>query len=151
LSMLGGSGARIQMMQHQADALVSMSGGTPPVSGTKYEWSTDGSVANALGSQKNVNLLAIGVAVTWTVQPTPLEVHITIDGQAYTASFANPVSATYYRVFIPVSGILELTNQTPTHSGAFSLLKGRSVKVEAETTGGTVSALNMLVKWARIP
>jgi len=135
--------------KHQADALVNMSGGTPPVSGTKYAWSTDGSVAKALGAQKNVNLLAIGVAVTWTVQPTPLEVHITIDGQVYTASFTDPVSATYYRVFIPVSGIIELTNQTPTHSGAFSLFEGRSIKVEAETTGGTVSALNMRVKWTQ--
>lgn len=152
--MTGGSGARIQMFKHQADVLVDMSGGTPPVSGTKYEWSTDGAVANAIGTQNNVRILGIAVRCTWTVQPTPIEAHVTIDGNAITHAIGNPTSNTWYYVSMEdweaaetaqvlVTGGETVARQQP-------IYEGRAVKVEAEITGGTVSALNMRVKWARV-
>jgi len=151
--MSGGSGSKIQMMQMQPDALVNMSGGTPPVSGTKYEWSTDGSVANAIGTQKNVKIIGIQIRCTWTVQPTPLEVHVTIDGNVITHTFSNPVSGTHYFATLAI-GSAE-TNQGLDTSGNVAaylqpLYEGKSVKVEAEITGGTVSALDMRVKWAKV-
>ena len=155
MSMTGGSGARIQTFQMQADALVNMSGGTPPVSGTKYEWSTDGSVANAIGTQKNVRIISVSVAVTWTVQPTPLEVHFTIDGIPITHSVANPTTSTAYQITLDPNSAM--TNQMLLSQAGTSYhliipyrYEGRTVKVEAETTGGTVSALNMRVKWAKV-
>lgn len=152
--MSGGSGARIQMFTMQPDALVNMSGGTPPVSGTKYEWSTDGSVANAIGTQKNVRVLGIYISCTWTVQPTPLELHITVDGISYLFSIVNPVSGTPYYPRVSSSSAANAQALTTTDViyslGSASLMDGCSIKIEAEITGGTVQALNMRVKWAKV-
>jgi len=150
--LTSGSGSKIQMLEYQDDALVDMSGGTPPVSGTKYEWSTDGSVANALGTQKNVRIIGIECKVTWTVQPTPLEVHITVDGVELTGGMTNPTTATSYYVIMRSfsAGALVVSTVDSLPSSPF-IVEGRSVKVEVETTGGTVSALTARVKWAKIP
>lgn len=151
MAKTGGSGARVQVFQMQADALVDMSGGTPPSSGTKYEWSTDGAVANALGTLKNVRLISLAAKVVWSVQPNPLEIHVTIDGQEITFTVANPVSTTWYFAVLNgalATGGLGTTDYAPQR--AF-LMEGRSVKVEAETTGGTVTDLNARIKYAKIP
>lgn len=144
-----------QIFQMQPDALVNMSGGTPPGSGVKYEWSTDGSVANAIGTQKNVRIISMLVNVTWSGQPDPLEIHGTIDGVAYKWTFTpNPASATNYfaRLDAGVAENAQLLNTTDTlPAGRGFLLEGRSIKIEVETTGGTVSALNARIKWAKIP
>jgi len=123
--------------EHQADATLSQAN---PVSGTKY---------TVLDTTKNVRLLNIIVRVTWTVQPTPLEVHITIDGQVVTFTKTDPVTITSYfpqtlDAFTLPGGVLD----TVVVHRAF-LLEGRSVKVEVETTGGTVSNLSARVKYAR--
>lgn len=147
-----GSGSKIQMMQVQADALVDMSGGTPPVSGTKYEWSTDGSVANAIGTQKNAAIISIAINCTWTVQPTPLEVHVLVDGIQQTYVKADPVSGTYYSIEIyprEAPNAQLLGDELQKYKAGYTL-EGRSVKVEAEITGGTVQALYMRVKWAKV-
>lgn len=141
-----------QVFEHQADALVDMSGGTPPVSGTKYEWSTDGSVANAIGTQKNVRLITVVASVTWTVQPTPLEIHITIDGVTTIMSQIDPVSTTEYYANVAVGDAnLSSVGIAVAQQAGGLRLEGRSVKVEFETTGGTVSALSGRVKWAQLP
>lgn len=130
-----------------------MSGGTPPVSGTKYEWSTDGSVANAIGTQKNIRIISIAASCTWTVQPNPLEIHVTVDGVSHVFIKSNPVSATDY-VGVMRHHLAENDQSLYAADDAIQrsfLLEGKSVKVEAEITGGTVSALNMRVKWAKIP
>jgi len=135
--------------EHQADALVTMDGGTPPVSGTKYEWSSTGAVAGALGTQKNVRLIALAIKCVWTVQPDPLEIHFTIDGVTFLMSKSNPVSDTWYYPTL-TGAAADLAADTTDYAlrRAF-LLGGREVKVEAEVTGGTVSALYLRVKWAK--
>jgi len=133
--------AEPDVFQQQTDASLSQAN---PISGTKYE---------VLATTRNVRIIGITASVTWTVQPTPLEIHITIDGQAYTFTVTDPVSATkYYARFLSSQTIttqpLVTTDVEVTRS---FLLEGRSVKVEAETTGGTVSNLSATVKYAKIP
>lgn len=108
-----------------------------PVSGTKY---------TVLDTAANVRILGIYALVTWTVQPNPLEVHITIDGQALVATQANPVSNTMYFV---TKGAVTQFNMSVTDMSEYIafLLEGRSVKVEVETTGGTVSQVDCYLKY----
>jgi len=131
-----------QLTQLQADATLSQAS---PTSGNKYE---------VLATTTNVRIIGIMASVTWTVQPTPLEIHVTIDGQSYTYAQPNPVSATkYYPYNFP--GDAETAQLMGVWTAEFGmrafLLDGRSVKVEAETTGGTVSNLSARVKYAKIP
>lgn len=124
--------------QHMPDATLSQS---YPLSGTKY---------TVLNTTKNVKIWSIAVECTWTVQPTPLEIHITIDGVSFTASQSNPVSDTWYYVWFPYY------SENPafvTSGGALSkdILVGSSIEVEAEITGGAVSNLVARVKYAIIP
>ena len=125
---------------HQADAVLSQAS---PVSGTKY---------TVLDTTSDVRIHSIMAMVTWTVQPTPLEVHLTIDGNALTFTLANPVTATpYYANLTPgaaaTAQVLAIDSIT-TIARAF-LLEGRSVKIEVETTGGTVSNLTCRVVYGR--
>ena len=128
-----------QVFQHQADATLSQNN---PVSGTKY---------TVLDTTKNVRITGVSAKCTWTTQPTPLEIHLTIDGQAINFSLNNPVSATPYEpYFSKDTSDGYLTGSDFIYSRAF-LVEGRSVKVEAEITGGTVSNLTARVKYAKIP
>ena len=146
------------VFKHQADATINQ---TNPGDGTKYEWSSDGTQANKLGTQKNVQLLGIIVKCTWTVQPTPLEIHAVIDGVAWKWTKTDPVSDTDYFCYIqpdiaPLSQTLVGSAQAVTTVGDVTLDRyfsggARSVKVEAEITGGTVSNLSARVKYAKIP
>lgn len=146
--MSGGSGSKVQMMEHQADSVTTV---TNPVSGTKYEWRTGGTGAGAsLGTQKNVRIISIAVKVTWTVQPTPLQCHITIDGNDVESHKDNPVSATFYSLSNtwPDLSSLGLDAVVSQYNGI--ILEGRSIKIEFETTGGTVSEITARVKWAKV-
>ena len=129
-----------QLYQQQADATLSQA----PVSGTKYE---------VLATTKNARIEGISVQCTWTVQPTPLEIHVTIDGQAFTFTVANPVTATDYfaRLSTEAAITAQVLDTTDYARERAFLLEGRSVKVEAEITGGTVSNLLARVKYAKIP
>jgi hypothetical protein len=124
-----------------------------PVSGTKYEWSTTGLAAGAAGTKYNVRLIAAFASVTWTVQPTPLEVHVTVDGETFTAARANPASTTPYYLFPSFTDVTHDTwNLNATAENGFRrafLLDARSLKLEAETTGGTSQALNLRVLWCK--
>jgi len=151
--MTGGSGARIQMMQQQADSVTIIAA---PVSGTKYEWRTGATGAGAaLGTQKNVKIISADALITWaTTQPDPLEVHITIDGNAITHIMNNPVTANNYEAQISKhaaesgQALVALNNDR-----YMNLYEGRSVKIEVEITWATTQPTNltMRVKWAKIP
>jgi len=123
----------------QADAVLDQAA---PTSGLKY---------TVLNTTKNVRLISIAVKCTWTVQPNPLEVHLTIDGQAWTFAIGNAVTDTYY---VPIINADDLPTAFGFDVVGISkykefLIEGRSVKVEAEVTGGTVSNLYCRVKYAK--
>jgi len=125
--------------EHQADATLNQAN---PVSGTQYE---------VLATTPNARIYGIMVMVTWTVQPTPLEIHVTIDGRSLNFSQVDPVSATPYMAwFSPgrAENLQYLITIAAQNIPAF-LLEGRSVRVQVETTGGTVSNLSARVKYAR--
>lgn len=116
-----------------------------PVSGTPYG-------IGVLGvAVEDVRIIGIGVAVTWTVQPTPLEARIIVDGVTYNFNQANPASGNFYVVigFFPyvleASQLLVVGQQTNGY-----LLEGHSVQVLMETTGGTTSQLEGRVIWERL-
>jgi len=133
--------------KHQADATVNQA----PVSGTKYEWSSDGTQTNKLGDLKNIRIISIVAQCTWTVQPTPLEVHLTIDGQALLWTKTDPATATdYFCVFNDDDAPDAMQFETgATGKYRSFLVEGRSVKIEVEITGGTVSNLFLRVKYAK--
>jgi len=125
--------------EHQADATVNQAN---PVSGTEYE---------ILPTTRNVRIIGIAAWVTWTVQPTPLEVHITIDGQTLTFAKSDPVNGTRYNLELDPglaenAGLLTIWSTETTRAFDF---EGRSVRITVETTGGTVSNLSARVKYAK--
>ena len=98
----------------------------------------------------NVRVIGVAAICTWTAQPSPLELHLTIDGQPITHKVTDPADGMFYRGVIdegrsPTTQLL--VNTVPEQ--AF-LYECRSVKVEAEITGGTVSNLTARVKWATL-
>ena len=138
-----GSGAVVQIFQHQADAAISQAN---PVSTTLYE---------VLPTTKNVRLISVAAAITWAVtQPTPLEAHVLIDGVSMIFLKTDPVTGTAY--FAQVWGDPSAINQGLTaveDVGRSFLLEGKSVKVEVEIAWATTQPTNltMRVKWAKIP
>lgn len=115
-----------------------------PVSGTQY---------TVLDTTANVKIVSAYVAVTWTVQPSPLEMHITIDGQSLTFTFTNPVSTTKYypNLDAGLAASAQPLSTTVDASVRSLLMEGRSVKVEVETTGGTTSNLAATVMYSTLP
>lgn len=128
----------------QADATLSQAN---PTSGTKY------AVSGELGTgAKNARITSIEVQCTWTAQPTPLEIHVTIDGNALIFTKTDPVSATPYFCHVEPgnNATTQTMNVSVTTGGVLLLpfhLEGGSIKIEAEITGGTVSNLSARVKW----
>lgn len=124
---------------HQADATLSQAN---PVSGTKY---------TLLDTCKNCRIIGIMAKVTWTVQPTPLEVHVTIDGQTITHTKTNPASATNHFAEVWQGAAEDAQGLPDTDIGMRRnwVYEGRSIKIEVETTGGTVSSLDARVKYAK--
>jgi hypothetical protein len=126
-----------------------------PVSGTKYGWRAGDTGSGAeLGSQKNVRLIGIEAHLTWAVtQPTPLEIHVTIDGVVYTFTQVDPVSATEYigQMRLHVAPANNSLGAVGAWSNMAYLLEGRSVKVEVEITWATTQPTNLTlrVKWAK--
>jgi len=116
-----------------------------PVSGTQY---------TVLDTTRNVRIHSIVAKVTWTVQPNPLEVHLTVDGNSYTYTQANPVTATDYAIVQSVAGdmLAETGGLMANTYGVDTLpvknFEGLSVKVVAEITGGTSNPLECRVKYS---
>lgn len=112
-----------------------------PVSGTKYL---------VLDTTPNVRIKAVAVRCTWTVQPSKLELHVTVEGTPYSPSVNNPPSTTWY--YLDVTDPTADFTLTPT--GTVPLRKAwaiecRRIKIEVEITGGTVSELRCRVKWGK--
>ena len=126
-------------VQQQPDATLNQAN---PVSGTKY------AVLDTQQAQK-VRIIGISVQCTWTVQPTPLEIHVTIDGQTVTFTITDPASATDHFACNSLGNAETAQELSITQPDQAFLREGRSVKVEAEITGGTVSNLSARVKWAK--
>lgn len=126
--------------QQQADATLSQAN---PVSGTKY---------TVLDTTLYARIINIDLMITWTVQPTPLECHVTIDGQARLFTTANPQSDHRYTALIDTNPLVAtdvLGIDLLVLHRSF-LLEGKSIKIEAETTGGTVQNLEARVKYAKL-
>jgi len=138
--------ANKDVFEHQSDATINQD---DPVSGTKYEWKdADG---NPLGTQKNVRIITFTIKCTWTSQPTPLELHITIDGRPIICYRTNPESETVYypNNFEYGSENIGLGGSYGLNYALPFLLEGRKVKIEVEITGGTVSNIFARIKWAK--
>lgn len=129
--------------QQQPDAVLSE---VNPVSGTPY------GVGALAAAVEDVRIISAVATVTWTVQPTPLEIHIAIDGVNITHFVDNPISTQYYDAKLS-GGTSEATQPLDAASlGQYRafLYGGQSIAVTAETTGGTVSNLSCRIKWARL-
>ncbi len=125
--------------ERQADLLVSE---IPPTLGTKY---------TVLDTTELVRIDAISVKCNWTVQPTPLEIYLTADNDTLLYSKTDPVNNTFYTCqFNPQRAAISqyLATETETLRRAF-FMEARSVKIEMEITGGTVSAIQCRLKWAK--
>lgn len=132
--------------RHQADAFLSQAN---PVSGTLYGV---GALATALS---NVSIKSAVARVTWTVQPTPLEIVIVVDGDTITHAFPNPVSATSYGIADSIAfsfAAPAAQNLIAAHTAATIpiVYEGQSVQVFARTTGGTVQLLECRVRYKRL-
>lgn len=130
----------VDIFRHQPDAVLTQAN---PNTGVKY---------TVLDTIRDVRIISAIANVEWTVQPTPLELHFTIDGQAVAHIKDAPVTATDY--FVDTQGGMVLAgNQhgmqafTANRDTPF-VFEGRSIKIEAETTGGTTQSLDARVKYA---
>lgn len=86
----------------------------------------------------------------WSVEPLLGYVYITTDGVEQMAIQGSPAHNTAYSVFRSPDGVLYFTTSI-TIILPHTLVKGRRVVVETSYTGGTVSQLRCLVRWARWP
>lgn len=113
----------------------------PPTSGLKYA---------LLPTKMNCRLIGIRAQVAWTVQPSPLEVHITLDGEDWTFAKVDPVTATAYSIrnLDMGAGIAAQSLDVVTTLQSPFILEGREMKIETETTGGTVSQMYAEVIYA---
>ena len=123
-----------------------------PVSGQKYEWSSDGTQAKKLGTQKNVRVISIwcriGQATAGTI--TSMTMTMTIDGNTRTAVIAPPTAATSYVIIISSSTEnFAFAGDTPVDRSF--LTEGRSVKIEVEVAWTEQpSPLEARVKYAKM-
>lgn len=125
---------------HQTSAVLDQAN---PISGTKY---------TVLNTTKNVRIICIMADVAWTVQPTPLEVYVTIDGNTIRHYINNPATLTPYGASVvehQPEGYQLLSAANGFAPYRAFLYEGRSIKVEAEITGGTVSTLHVIVQFAK--
>ena len=142
--------------RHQADSYTVIAN---PVSGTKYVWRAGETGAGAdLGDQSNVRILSIVTRLTWaTTQPTPLKIHVTIDGQPITHIQVDPVTATWYEAMR--TPWASAATQSMAIEGTYNntrdsiMYEGKNAKVEVEITWAVTQPtdLMMRVKWAKWP
>ena len=136
-----------KVFQHQPDAYIDQAN---PVSGQKYEWSSDGTQTNKLGTIKNVRIIGIVAQCTWTVEPGEIRIYVTIDGQDMFSFQGAPVSEKDYYWGLSMTQTGNYLCRDASSGRAF-LFEGRSMKVEVSVTNGTVSNLSARVKYAKIP
>lgn len=140
-----GSGSPNRVPLNQADAAISQAN---PVSDTVYP---------VLATTANVRIIGISANITWGVtQPTNLRVIVTVDGQTYTFTLANPVTATNYLAALrteltAANQLLIISTSTPEVDRSF-LLEGQSVKVDVAVTWAITQPTPLVcrVRYARI-
>lgn len=133
------AGEGFKVPAHQALATKTL---TPPVSGTEY---------TVLDTTKNVRLISAMAYVEWTVQPDPLVMKVYIDGQTLTFTQNNPVTATVYNIDLISQGLDANQAMATAATNIYKafVIEGRSVKVTATITGGTVQTLISYVRYAK--
>lgn len=128
----------MRYLEHQDDVALNQAN---PISGTQYA---------VLPLSTYVRLITGYIAVTWTVQPSPLEMHVTMN-VVHTFAFIDPVSATpYFPAWAPAGAepAQALVVGTAWDYRAF-FAEHKTMSITAETTGGTVSNLTARIKWGR--
>jgi hypothetical protein len=126
---------------HQPDAVIAQAN---PGTGVQYP------VLAAL--TPNPRIISLAISCTWTIQPTPLEAHFIIDGNAITHTIANPASAVWHEASLFIQNAPAAQNlNTPINVSQYRafLYEGRAIGVTAEITGGTVQNLDCRIKWAQ--
>lgn len=124
--------------EHQDDAFLNQ---TDPTSDLLYD----------VLEVENARIICIAANVTWTVQPTPLEVLVTIDGQPINFQVADPQNSMYYNAILVnwlPPALQTLQNPIDAETYRAFLLEGRNILIQARTTGGTVQTLTCRVKYA---
>ena len=104
-----------------------------------------------LTTTANVRIIGLAAKCTWSSQPTPLNLIVTIDGRTLTFYRNTPVSNTWYYPGMAESDVetaLPMGTTSQMQSRTF-LLEGRSIAVTAKVTGGTVSNLSARVIYAK--
>lgn len=99
--------------------------------------------------RRDVRIIGMAAACTWTGAPSEGAIYITMDGQLITYKCEGPVSGT---VYYATNGLAEPeSNQTlsDTEPTAPFLREGKHIKIQAKITGGTVTNLWVRVKWAK--
>lgn len=127
---------------HQLDLTVNE---TPPTLGLPYV---------LLPATAKVRIISLFAQCTWTVQPSPLEIRLTVDGQTLLFSVSNPVTATPYVAYIDAvqadnaSFLIAYGQVDEYRAGRGFLLEGQNVYAEVEISGGTVQNLLARIKYA---
>lgn len=114
-----------------------------PISGTEYE---------VLPETTYVRVIGLQCSVTWTVQPTPLEMHLQHTNGFITYRFPNPVSAaSHYPVINPANAenIQDMGVSYVEQRARAFVLEDKLIQLLAETTGGTTSNLSARAKYSR--
>ena len=113
-----------------------------PVSGFRYE---------VLPLTKNVRVVHMAAQASWTVQPSPLELFMTVDGEIFRFFRNNPGNNTWYFPIYQAFASHEngiLTTTGPYNERAF-LIEGSEVEISLELTGGTATNIRSRVTWAK--
>lgn len=139
MTILSGVKQEHREYQHQPDATLDED---DPVSGQKY---------TILETTKDVKIYSLVAKSIWSEQPSPLEIHVTIDGNTITFTKANPASNEFYEADrqANLAESAQSLNAMGISRYVAQYYQGKSIKIEAEVTGGTVSNLSTRIKWAK--
>lgn len=133
----------------------------PPRLMTDVTLSQANPVANTLypllPTTRNAKIWSAVAQIQWTVQPTPLQVILTIDGKIVVHGFTNPATVTSYAVVHGVAeDYMDENNQllAIAYSAAIPnpLYEGKTVRVDVRTgsvTAGTTQNLTARLKYSQ--
>lgn len=129
--------------EHQDDAVISQAS---PGDGDIYDV-----LGTAAAPEELVRIISVAIRCTWTGQPDPLETHITLDGNSYNPGVTNPVNNKVYynRNMGFLSDVWNYDDGHVWYAYKSFAAEAREAYIGAEVSGGTVSALDCRVKWAK--
>lgn len=135
-----GSGSKIQIFEHQADAVLAQA------AADQDTWYT------ILDTTYNARLYS--VAIMMATANEDLEVRVIIDGNTLTGAQAGAVAGTWYWAYLDLANTdaLAILTEWGTVCYRGEALEGRSVQVQLrKTTANGANVLNGRVKYAVIP